>query len=1132
LFKRETVERFAAYFINIIQGVGANSQKRISAFEIITEEEKKRILVDFNNTETGYPGNTTVHRLFEEQAAETPDHVGLVGDVGQVGRVRPVRQITITYRQLNEQSASVAGLLIEKGVLPDNIVAITMGRSVEMIVGIMGILKSGGAYLPIDPEYPQERIDYMLKDSGAEIIINHDFLVSAPRAPLHHSSFMNHHSNQLAYIIYTSGSTGNAKGVMVEHRSLVNLCHWHNSFYSVSWRDRATKYAGFGFDASVWEIFPYLAAGASLYIVPGEIILDIEGLNRYYEKNGITIVFLPTQVCEQFMELNNKSLRVLLTGGDKLKNYIKKNYRLYNNYGPTENTVVTTSFWVTEESSNIPIGKPIANNQVYILDRNNCLQPVGIPGELCVAGGGIARGYLNNPVLTSDKFYRSYRFYKTYINYKTGDLARWLPDPAARGAYIVEFLGRMDYQVKVRGFRIELGEIEAQLTNNTNIKEAVATVLAGEKGDKYLCAYFVSDKELRIPELRETLVKKLPDYMIPSYFVQLEKFPLTANGKIDRKALPEPGLKAGDSYIAPRDGIEEKLVLLWSEILGKDPLHVSQLQTSIGIDDNFFESGGHSLRAMTLVSRIRKEFDVEFPLGNIFSEPTVQGMARFIKNTQKSIFEEIKPVEKRQYYPLSSAQKRLFFLAHVENIGASYNTPAVLNVKGKIDIPRFEHAIKDVIKRHEALRTSFHLIKNEPAQRIHDEVEFEIEYKNSSTDYTDYPDEKDYISHFVRSFDLSRAPLLRVCLVSLAQDRLLLLYDMHHIIGDGTSSGVLIDDFIGLYAGENLQPLKIQYKDFSHWQNNLFENGRIKAQEDYWINLFRGDIPRLTLPTDYPRPVSFSFAGDSFVFTLDSENTSRLKQLGLANGTTLYMNLLAAFNALLYKYTGQDDIIVGGVIAGRRHADLQRIIGMFVNTLAMRNYPHGDKTFPGFLKEVKENSLNAFENQDVQFEELVAKLDVERDPSRNPLFDVCFVMQNAEQSQADLVKLERTEDVVFSPYEFENKISQFDLTIDAFESAGEIHFKLEYCTGLFNIETTRGLARHFLNIIGEIAAKQDSIPFLADIDIMTEEEKRQALVEFNDSDADYPVSKYLHDLFADQASMTPDHIALVGSNSQ
>ncbi|UCH96765.1 MAG: AMP-binding protein, partial [Candidatus Aminicenantes bacterium] len=481
----------------------------------------------------------------------------------------------------------------------------------------------------------------------------------------------------------------------------------------------------------------------------------------------------------------------------------------------------------------------------------------------------------------------------------------------------------------------------------------------------------------------------------------------------------------------------------------------------------------------------------------------------------KSIFEEIKPVEKQEYYPPSSAQKRLFFLGHVENIGFSYNMAAALNATGKIDKPRFERAVKDVIKRYEALRTSFHLIGNEPVQRIHDEVEFEIEYYNSACQLP---------TDFIRPFDFSQAPLMRVRLVTQDDHRHLLLYDMHHIIGDGTSSGLLGDVFIRLYAGEKPQPLKIQYNDFSNWQNRLFASGEIKVQEEYWFKLYPGEIPRLNLPTDYPRPTVFSFAGDSFRFTLGSEDVSRFKQLGFANGTTLYMNLLAVFNVLLYKYTGQDDIIVGGVIAGRRHADLQHIIGMFVNTLAMRSHPRGDKTFREFLNEVKANSLKAFENQDVQFEALVDKLDVDRDPSRNPLFDVCFVMQNVEQPQAALEEMERVEGVVFSPYVFERKISQFDLTIDAFEIADEIHFKLEYCTSLFKNETVRRFARQFVNIIREIGWEPDSR--LADIDFMTEAEKRRVLVEFNDTEREYPKDKPLHRLFEEQAEQTPDRIAL------
>jgi amino acid adenylation domain-containing protein len=1159
----EEVKILYDYFNNVLNRLINHPGCLALKEALISEEEKYRLLIRFNETDAAYPQDKTLHRLFAEQVERTPDHVALTGPEGETKKRRREEEkkewesfgrisnafgvIHLTYKELNEKSNRLAHGLIQKGMGPDTVVGIMVERSVEMIIGILGILKSSGAYLPIDPDYPQERIDYMLKDSEAKLLVTTDHIsssaFSAPSAVKNLLPAAGHRqpATSLAYIIYTSGSTGKPKGVMVEHRNVASVVTWFSRAYGVVPGVHLPQMTNYTFDASVNQVFATLISGASLHVISRGLLADRESLRNYIETHRINIINFVPGMLKELLGVGPKLryLGIVISGAERLDNGLKesileKGYRLYNHYGPTEATIdaLACECFVGEE---VHLGCPISNARIYVMDRNGHLLPIGIAGELCISGSGLARGYLNNPELTAEKFIsapassrkpqpggtkkgtgkKETPYSPTHplthsTIYRTGDLARWLPDGN------IEFLGRIDYQVKIRGFRIELGEIENLLLKHDRIKDAVVVVKGNETGDKNLAAYLVSDIDLLGTELREYLLKDLPDYMIPSYFVQLEKIPLTPNGKVDRRALPKPELKVSESYMAPRNEIEKKLVEIWSDIL-----NISH--SLIGISDNFFESGGHSLRAMVLVSRIRKEFNVEFPLVNIFGEPTVQGMARFIKNTRKSIFEEIKPVEKQEYYPPSSAQKRLLFLGHVENIGFSYNMSSALNVAGKIDKPRFERAVKDVIKRHEALRTSFHLIGNEPVQRIHDEVEFEIEYYDQKLPTANCQLPTD----FVRPFDFSRAPLMRVRLVTQDDHRHLLLYDMHHIIGDGTSSGLLADDFIRSYAGEKPQPLKIQYNDFSNWQNRLFASGEIKIQEEYWFNLYPGEIPRLNLLTDYPRPAFFSFAGDSFRFTLGSEDASRLKQLGFTSGTTLYMNLLAVFNVLLYKYTGQDDIIVGGVIAGRSHADLQHIIGMFVNTLAMRSHPRGDKTFREFLNEVKENSLKAFENQDVQFEELVDKLDVERDPSRNPLFDVCFAMQNVEQPQAALEEMERVEGVVFSPYEFERKISQFDLIIDAFEIADEIHFKLEYCTSLFKSETVRGFARQFVNIIREIGLEPGTR--LADIDLMTEEEKRQVLVEFNDTQREYPKDKTIHQLFEEQAKQTPDRIALVGA---
>jgi amino acid adenylation domain-containing protein len=713
LFRKDTIARFIKYFKKVISAVIDKPGTKLADIDIISTEEKKQILVDFNDTKSDYPKDKTIHELFENQVDITPHHIVLVEEKLLEG-TRGLAPLHITYRELNQKSNQLAHVLIEKGVQPDTIAAIMMERSIELIIGIFAILKSGGAYLPIDPDYPQERIDFMLKDSNAAFlltegrnfncqlsIINCQLLIVNEKfpdsrrlnTPPKEANSINNYQltiynlqlkpTNIAYIIYTSGSTGVPKGTMVEHQSLVNLCYWHNSYFGITAKDIATQYAGIGFDASIWELFPYLITGAAIHIISDEIRLDINRLSRYYIKNNITISFLPTQFCQQFMEAESgiSTLRILLTGGDQLNRFTPRSYRLYNNYGPTENTVVTTVFPVTNHHS-IPIGKPIANVQIYILNKENPgLQPLGVPGELCIAGDNLSRGYLNNPELTAERFdqdlwdFQDYHdekkanlFTKNYklqnTNYKqipnhklqitniketispysphlpyspyspiyrTGDLARWLPDGN------IEFLGRIDFQVKIRGFRIESEEIENKLQRHHSVKEAIVIAREYESGEKYLCAYIVTQPDFTgkaEEELKEYLSRSLPSYMVPSAFVIIEQMPLTPAGKIDRKALPKPGLRGSEEYEAPRSQVEEQLVRIYRELLETG---------DIGIQADFFALGGSSLKVLQLVAQIHKTFAIDIPPARVFKTPRIKDLAaslvksRFITNKEETV---------------------------------------------------------------------------------------------------------------------------------------------------------------------------------------------------------------------------------------------------------------------------------------------------------------------------------------------------------------------------------------------------------------------------------------------------------------------------------------------------------------
>ncbi len=1103
LFSKQTIENMSKHLTNILDCVANNINLKLSEIEMLTEEEKHLLLVEFNNTKVEYPKDITIYQLFEEQAEKTPNNVAVV-----------YKKDMLTYKELNEKANIIARLLRSKGIKQNDIVGIMIEGSTEMLVGILGILKAGAAYLPIDPKYPTDRIDYMIKDSKTEILLTDfqptDMIAESTKLVLlkdeelykgdNSNLAIENSSKDIAYVIYTSGSTGKPKGVMIEHSSLINLCKWHIDYYKVTEKDNSTKYAGFGFDASVWEIFPYIITGAAIHIIDEEIKLDIEKLNEYYNENNITISFLPTQICEQFMKQENKSLRYLLAGGDKLRYFEGKNYKVVNNYEPTENTVVTTSFLVDKEYDNIPIGKPIANTQIYITNKENKLQPIGIPGELCIAGESLARGYLNNEELTAVKFTEN-PFEKGQRLYKTGDLARWLPDGN------IEFLGRIDNQVKVRGYRIELGEIETRILSYEGIKEVIVIARQEEGGNNYLCAYISGIMEFAISELREYLAKELPEYMVPAYIMQLDKLPLTANGKIDRKALPEPdgSITTGVEYAAPTNEIEEKLVSIWSEVLGIE---------KIGINDNFFELGGHSLKAINIITKLHKELNISVPIKQIFETPTIRGLASYAKNTQESIYSRIEAIEDKAYYELSSAQKRMYAINQLEKDSINYNIPWVMRIEGELDKAKLNEAFIKLIERHEALRTSFEIINGEPVQIVHKHTSFEIEYTEITKENSE-----EIETGFAKVFDLSKAPLFRATLAKINDKEHILLMDMHHIISDGVSMGIFTQEIAELYEGKELAELRIQYKDFAVWQNELFKSEEIKKQGEYWLEAFKGEIPVLNLSTDYQRPSTQSFEGDSIKFEINEELTSKLKQVAKETGSTMYMVLLSACNVLLSKYSGQEDIIIGSPAAGRPHADLQNIMGMFVNTLAMRNYPESNKTYKEFLAEVKVNSLQAFEMQDYQFEELVDKLNIRRDISRNPLFDIMFTLQNMDAGELQI------EGLVIKSYEADNKSAIFDMTIIATELAKTIEIKLNYCTKLFYKQTIENMSKHLENILNSIVDNINSR--LSDIEMLSEDEQHKLLVEFNNTKAEYAKDIIIQQLFEEQAERTPDKTAVV-----
>ncbi len=680
----------------------------------------------------------------------------------------------------------------------------------------------------------------------------------------------------------------------------------------------------------------------------------------------------------------------------------------------------------------------------------------------------------------------------------------------------VEVVGRADNQVKIRGMRIELGEIENILLQHSSIRETI--VMAKEDEDtKYLCAYIVSNDKLEVNELRQFLLKYLPENMVPSYFVQVDKMPLTTSGKIDRKKLItlESFMDLETEYVAPKNEMEEKLVHMWASILKRE---------NIGVEDNFFELGGHSLKAARFMGEMHKEFNVEMPLVEFFKSPCIRKTAEYIEKADKNIYVAIKKVGEKDYYEASSAQKRMYLLQQFDLKSTGYNMPRVMVVEGNLNVERVEKSFAQLIRRHETLRTCFEAIEDQIVQRVNESVNFKIEHFQVKCIKDLDKDVDNIVKDFVRIFDLNKAPLLRVGVIKLEEHKHILMFDMHHIISDGVSMSILIKEFTTLYNGQNLEPLKLQYKDYSEWQNNFLKSEGLKKQKQYWINRFSDEIPVLNMPTDFKRPLMQSFEGDSISFKLDKELTKVLNIISKETQSTMYMVLLSGINILLSKYSGQEDIIVGSPIEGRSHADLQKLIGVFVNTLAMRNYPDGNMTYEKFLKEVKENALEAYSNQVYQFDELVDKLSIARDISRNPLFDVMFTMQNFDSDYVELKEL------IFKGYNQENKIAKFDLEFSASEMEENIMIYVQYSTKLYKRKTIERMIEHFINILKAVTA--DIKIKLNEIDILDDVEKGKILYKFNNTKVDYPNDKTIQELFEDQVKKTPHNIALEYNNEK
>jgi amino acid adenylation domain-containing protein len=1139
-FDDDAITRMLGHFKALLEGMAANPKTKLFELPLLTQAERKQILIEWNDTRADFPKDKCVHELFAEQAARTPDALAVADE-----------KKCLNYGELNARADLLAAKLRELGVGPDVCVGVCLERSVEMVVCKLAIWKAGAAYVPLDPAYPQERLKFMLEDAKMPVLLlqgsRRDNLkfeipnlkvlcvddICALRKNSKHPTFNIQHqtsnSRSLAYVIYTSGSTGEPKGVEIEHASLMNLIAWHQRIYKIIPKDRAAQTATPAFDAAVWELWPYLTCGASIHIPAEDTRLSPKKLARWLAANKITLAFVPTPIAEAMLDEDwpeDCVLRALLTGGDKLRRAPGENLpcALVNHYGPTENTVVTTSCPVPPAETNVeppPIGRPIANTQVFILDKNLQPVPVGVPGELHIGGPGLARGYRNRPELTAEKFV-PYSFEKNPNArlYKTGDLVRWLPDGQ------IEFLGRLDYQVKVRGQRIELGEIEAALGRHPGVGEAIVIPRENAKGENRLAAYVVSkdNGKLTSEALREFLKQKLPDAMIPSAFTFLDALPLTPNGKVDRRALPAPDFKMESElpFVAPRTPTETQLAEIWRDVLDVE---------RAGIHDNFFELGGHSLTATQVISRLPGAFQIELPLHDLFDSPTIAELAEKIDAARQAVSSSVSSqalFERNGNLPLSFAQERLWFMEQLEPGQPFNNIPVVLRLEGALNVGALEKSVSEIVRRHKTLRTIFNAGGGQPAAIVAPATEIKIPV----VDLSPLPDAereqqaRELMLETARQpFELSRNPPLRVKLLRLNHQTHLLLFTTHHIACDGWSLGIFYRELTALYEAFSqghpspLAELPADYAGFARSQRGRLQGKVLENQLAFWKRQLDGAQTMLDLPTDRPRPAIQPYRGAIKHFVFPKKLAADLARTSREENVTLFMLLLAAIQTLLHRYTGQEDILIGSPIAGRTQIEVEKLVGLFLNTLVLRGDLSGDPPFRELLKRVRKTALDAYAHQELPFGKLVDALQPARDLSRSPLFQIMFILQNEPLRPLELAGLK------LAPVPVHSGTAKFDLTFSLEETGDGFGGFVEYNTDLFDESTIARLLGNYQTLLEGVAANPGQC--LSQLPLLTKSEQKQILETWNDTGAEFPVDKCVHQLFEEQAKRTPDAVALV-----
>ncbi len=1108
-FQEIDIDYLHERLIHIINQVLKQDNLLIEAIEIITPEEKHKILYEFNDTSIDYPKDKTIVDLFEEQVAKTPDNIAVV-----------LENEELSYRELNEKANNLARHLIQNDVKPNDIIGIFLHKSLEVVISMLAILKAGATFLPLDIDYPENRLNYIIDNSNPKVILtskNISIKTSVPviYVDLNEEIYKKYNNSNLKsqitpeslmYVMYTSGSTGNPKGVMIKHKNIIRLAGFPN-FIQFSENEIMVQTGTIVFDACIFEIFGSLLHGFKLHILKKENLLNIKYFTDFLKNEKVTILFLTTGLFNQ-LGLENpqmfKNLKYLLTGGDVISKASIENIKnsapdlkIINCYGPTENGSYSTCYSIVGNEEIIPIGKPITNSTAYVMSKNETLLPIGTVGELWVGGDGVGKGYLNRKDLTKEKFIDDP--FSNGTIYKTGDLVKWLPD----GNLI--FIGRIDNQVKIRGFRIELSEIDKQILATNNIKHVI-TIVQNINQTKTICSYIISDEQINIANLKHTLEKQLPNYMIPNFITQLKDFPLNINGKVDIKALPIPTINNSERSIVPARNKLDKLIIT----ILQDILNIN----NISIEDSFFELGGDSLSAITFTTMLIQKLNISITVKDIFEKSTIKELSDYIASLSKQNNNKIKPAKPQEHYPTSSAQKRIYYASILDENSILYNVAGGIIIDKILDISLLKKCFENLIERHEILRTHFKIIENDIAQIIEKKIDFDLPYETDDSNTIN-----DIYNHFVKPFDLKKAPLFRAKAVYLKNEKTLLLLDMHHIISDGTSLTLLLQELCDLYNGYALPEKQVDYKDFTIWEQEQFQKADFQKAKDFWVDQYQDEIPLLNMPTTFSRPSTQSFEGANYHATLSKDIFDKVNEIAKSLEITPYMLLLAAYYILLFKYTAQNDIVIGTPIIGRESPELYQMLGMFVNTLPLKNTIHPSTHFKDFVAALKNYCLTVFENQSYPFDELVKELNIKRDASRNPLFDVMFVYQNNGYPTIDF---EKAQVEYFIP---DNNISKFDLTLEVIPTKDEFSLRFEYCTKLFDENFIKRFSTHYTNILKIIL--QNSTIKIADIDMLSTTEKNQILHDFNDTYMNYPHNKTITDLFEEQVKKVPHNIAVI-----